>query len=267
MSEIKRLFLAFEVHAAWPAEYPEGRILAESDRHLTVAFFGNVDFNAVLEALKNIPLPPFLIGLCGRFDKCLFLPTHHPHVVAWRIDLGKNGKTVNDYIFSLQMSLANSGFKLQLHKEFLPHVTLCRSPFKVQDWKKQFSPLPCIVKDLHLYESLGHSQYKPIWSYALIPPFEEIEHTADIAYKINGENLEQLQKHAITALSFRFPQFLNYIQENSKVDSLEMLISNLNAFIAKADGDIGCPIKAVSYHGTVKQETNYTLSWEMIVDV
>ncbi len=40
MEEEKRLFFGAEVSAPWPKELPQGRVLEEKARHLTLAFLG-----------------------------------------------------------------------------------------------------------------------------------------------------------------------------------------------------------------------------------
>jgi len=47
------------------------------------------------------------------------------------------------------------------------------------------------------------------------------------------------------------------------ISDLNEIVYALNAMIARADSEIGCPFKAVSFHGT----ENQTNEWEMIVDV
>lgn len=54
--------------------------------------------------------------------------------------------------------------------------------------------------------------------------------------------------------------------DQSEPDTLDDVIGRLNRQIGTADGDMGVPFKAVSYHGTLRNEGSY-LAWEMIVDV
>ena len=55
-----------------------------------------------------------------------------------------------------------------------------------QEWLDHFTPLPFFVKAIHLYQSLGNLQYQSLWESPLLSPFEELEHTADIAFLIRG---------------------------------------------------------------------------------
>lgn len=136
---------------------------------------------------------------------------------------------------------------------WLCHVTLSRKPFDREEWKKAFIPLPLSIHGIHLYESLGQSKYKPIWSSPLIAPFTEIEHTADIAFLIRGDHFIQLHRHAQIALAFRFPPLLQFLNQNT-FDNLEDIIIDLNDTIAKADSLIGCPFKAISFHGQIEEK-------------
>lgn len=266
--EEKRLFLALQVLAPWPEKLPKGRSLSEENRHCTLAFLGQTDYPTIVKALESFPSPLFHVGFAGCFDKCLFLPERHPHVVAWHIRWLEDAAPLN----SFQKHLTNWLQSQQLHPQhadrpFLPHVTLCRSPFDLHDWKKAFTPLPVITTSIHLYESLGHSHYQSLWQYPIALPFEEIDHTADIAFKVRGSTIQAIHQHARIALAFRYPPLLNYFLEAATADNLDDIIIDLNALIGKADQEIGCPFKAVSFHGSVERETDHILTWEMIVDV
>lgn len=238
-----RLFFGMEVISPWPEENPSGRILLESDRHLTLAFLGE----STMPDLPSFPKPPFQIGLAGIFDKPLFLS----HVAAWHIHWLEGEKL----LLLFQKNLSNW---LHLKGEFLSHVTMARKPYDAKKWEESFRKLPLFVQNIHLYESLGYSKYKSLWSYPLLAPFEEIEHTADIAFRIRGN----LFLHAQLALSFHFPSMIDYF-DYGEVNDLGDIVTALNAMIARADSEIGCPFKAVSFHDI----QNKTGEWEMIVDV
>ncbi len=268
MNEIKkRVFFALEVHAPWPENLPKGHLLDPEDRHATLAFLGDVTIAPLQQYLDNqFPSPPFKVGFAGTFSKCLFLPPRHPNVVAWDVDWLDNNQPLAEYRETFLKWLKVQNYHPKEHEgPWLCHVTMARQPFDWDGWKKTFKPLPMTIHAIHLYESLGHSKYKPIWSYPLIPPFQEIEHTADIAFLVNGENASQIHRHAQTALAFRFPALIPFMNQN-KFENLEDIILNLNDIIAKADATIGCPFKAISYHGQL-QEKDSILQWEMIVDV
>lgn len=266
ISDKKRLFFGLEVEAPWPHKLPEGRVLQESHRHLTLAFLGETDFSKLSKALNSIPLPSFTLGLVGKFDKCLFLPEKHPHVVAWHVEWMDKTDELISFQKSLTEWLFTQGFLLEIENKFLPHVTICRSPFIKKQWEKSFEELPLSVNKIHLYESLGGLKYQPIWTHSLISPFEEIDHTADIGFWIRGNSLEQLYIHAQVALSFHFPNIIPYFPKQERIDNIDSIITSLNIGITRADSEIGCPLKAVSYHGNIHEKTN-VLEWEMIVDV
>lgn len=266
--EERRLFLGFGVEAPWPKDLPLGRLLEESQRHITLAFLGQTNFAKLYQSLSLFPKPSFQIGLVGQFDQCLLLPRQHPNVIAWHVKWLENATPLLSFQKTLMGWLQQQGFSpLHPEREFLPHVTLCRHSFIAKDWLRSFTPLPLLIKDIHLYESLGHSKYESRWHYRLKPAFEEMEHTADIAFWIRGTDFQQLYDHAQVALAFKYPPLLSYFSPGQKDLNLETIVMNLNDMIAKADQEIGCPIKAISFHDKLIEEEPNVLTWEMIVDV
>ena len=262
---IKRLFLGMEIHAPWPEELPNGRLLDPENRHLTLAFLGNVDYPQIQEALHTFPSPLFTLGFAATFDQCLFLPRPHPHVVAWHVLWGVREEMFMAYQKTLIQWLQKKGFSTDPKEQFMPHVTLCRAPFKEQSWQRVFKPLPLIAHHIHLYESVGNLKYKSLWKYSMLAPFEEIEHTADLAYLIRGSTYNELFYHAAIALCFHFPPLVTFISLLN-VLNLEEVIIALNQLVYKADCEIGCPFKAVSFHSQMQNEKNI-LQWMMIIDV
>lgn len=81
----KRVFFAFQIEAPWPKELPQGRLLDERSRHLTIAFIGAVEYAPFAEALSSFPPPPFQVGLTGYFDKIKFLPPRRANVASWHV--------------------------------------------------------------------------------------------------------------------------------------------------------------------------------------
>ncbi len=257
MDDEKRMFFGAEVFAPWP-HLPPARMIAETERHLTLTFLGNTSLPAIKQLLPQFPKPSFIVGPVGWCNRLLFIPEGDPKVAAYYIEW------LQGDIAPLHMEL-QKWLSLPDKRAFLPHVTVARSPFDKEAWKESFEEFPIAVRAIHLYESVGHLNYVPLWTYPLTPPFEELEHTADIAFLIRGENLAALFVHAQIALSFKFPEFLRYF---SRVlpKSLDALITELNRGISLADQEIGCPFKAVSFHGEILQKEGLLL-WEMIVDV
>lgn len=251
-----RLFLGAEVAAPWPSTFPQGRVIKESGRHLTLAFLGEVDYAKAEKLLPAFPEPPFKIGPVGKCDGVLFLPESHPRALAYHIDWFSD--QITTYHKSLLLWLTD--FKIR-DRELLSHVTVARSPFNPEEWKRSFTEIPVMMKAIHLYESQGNLNYHPLWSYPFTLPFVEIEHTADIAFLIRGQDLSALFLHAQIALAFKFPPLLNFFFLE-KPESLDQMITLLNRVISYADAEIGVPFKAVSFHGHFKNQ-----QWEMIVDV
>ncbi|MCB1181426.1 MAG: hypothetical protein KDK55_05345 [Chlamydiia bacterium] len=264
--ENKRVFFGLQIDAPWPENLPAGELLAEKDRHATLAFLGDVHFPLLKSALARFPPPPFRVGFCGRFDKVLLLPPHHPRLVAWNMQFGEEIQKLIDYQTLLSTWLKKEGLIFNKKHNFTPHVTMCRRPHALRDWKKKFSPLPFITTHLHLYESLGQLRYQPIWSYPLLPPFKEIDHTADFGFEIFGESLLHLFSHAQIALCFIFPPLIDFLITPSRLETHEDVIIALNELVSHADIELGIPFKAVSFHGNLKQK-NTIYSWEMILDV
>lgn len=271
MSEAdKRVFLGLEIEAPWPMKLPKGRLLDEKHRHVTLAFLGSVDWIRLQSSLGHFPHPDFQIGPSGKFSRCLFLPPRHPHVVAWEAEWMDDFDKKQIPAFQKQLVewLKSETFHPDdRHSEWLPHMTMARSPFDFHEWKSSFMELPFISRNIHLYESMGHSHYEPRWTFPFLAPFDEIEHTADIAFKVRGETIEQLFKNAFLAMSFHYPQALAYYAKPDSLKGVDDIVQGLNALITKIDGDIGMPLKAVSYHGEITTALKNTLEWEMIIDV
>jgi 2'-5' RNA ligase len=259
---MKRLFFGAEITAPSTQEPLSGRLIDPTYRHLTLAFLGNTSFSKLEEQLSLFPKPVFRVGLVGVCDRLLFLPPEHSRVVAGHVSGLEKLKLFHD---SLSAWLEERGYPID-RREFLPHVSLARAPFDPEEWEKQFTPFPVVISAIHLYESTGNLNYVPLWSYPLLPPFEEFAHTADIAFHIRGASLPEIHLHAQIALAFKFPPLLAYFAEDLCSD-LDDIIIALNATIARADQEAGCPFKAVSFHGKVVQDENKILHWEMIVDV
>ena len=262
MQGMQRLFFGLEVDSPWPSFYPEGRLISEKQRHITLAFLGFVDPTALQKSIEKIPLPSFSIGPVGFCDQLLFLPEERPRTVSWHIEWLSEERELSGYRVELLHWLDKLGYRTD-RRPFLPHLTIARTPFKREEWEG-FSSQPFITKALHLYESIGNLHYPSRWQFPLEPAFEEFEHTADLAFSVRASNLQQLYLHAALALSFKFPPLIAYLKRpnNKTIGDFFDVISALNELIAVADQEQGCPFKAVSYHGQFKEN-----SWEMIVDV
>jgi 2'-5' RNA ligase len=266
-ASLKRMFFALDVKAPWPEKMPMGRFLDEEHRHITLSFLGHADFGKMQKSLDRFPYPPFKVGFAGVFSELLLLPPRHPHVAAWKVQWIDDAISLEPYQKILEAWLLEEGFMPDIRDNFLPHVTICRSPFHPRQWEKAFRPLPMIASGLHLFESMGSLRYLPLWSCPVKPPFEEYEHTADVAYRIYGESILQLKKHAYVALAFKSPEILTHLSINkAEPAGVEDIIIDLNEAIARVDEQMGTPFKAVSFHGDIQEEEG-VLKWEMIVDV
>ena len=250
---VKRLFFGFEVDAPWPDQGPEGRLIPPESRHLTLAFLGNIDENTL--DLSKIPLPEGKIGSVAKASSLAFFE----RVVAYSLE------ALDPSLLDYQKALAEA-LGIVDDRRYHGHVSLARAPFDKQAWEAAFEPVPVLLGSLHLYESLGNFTYPPIWTHELVKPFEEIEHTADVAFLVRGKDLSQLGYHASFALSFAFPEFLPYC-EFKQIVSFEALVSDLNRMVTRADIDVGSPVKAVSFAGHAHEIEAGILEWEMIVDI
>lgn len=264
-TQIRQLFLGLEVHAPWGDVFPRGRLIAPEHRHLTLAFLGRQSLPDLLEKLDSFPALPFELAPVGEFDRVLFLPKRQPKVVAWHVQWWDEADAVAGFRTDCVTWLRQQGYAVD-ERPFLPHMTIARGHFSPRQWREAFHPLPFYTPALHLYESLGYSKYRCVKSFFFRPPFEEIEHTADLAFHVYGETKEQLFVHAQAALAFAYPELVRYRTAVETVDSFEGIVRELNRMLQRMDVDQGCPLKAVTYSGEITED-NGVLSWEMIIDV
>ncbi|HEY2810705.1 MAG TPA: hypothetical protein VGJ00_04890 [Rhabdochlamydiaceae bacterium] len=263
-NESKRLFFAAQIKATWPQEFPLGRMILEETRHMTLAFIGNSSYEALETLLPQVPLPSFRVGLSGIGTALAFLPKEHARVVALDIMWLEDPHFFFVFQSALSAWLTASGYALK-KQAFYPHITIARAPFDKEKWLEHFEPVPFYLAAIHLYESLGNLEYRSLWSHLLENPFTSIDHTADIAFEVCGESIQQLFLHAQLALFFTFPPLAQFYTPSS-INTFNEIIVELNRMIAMADAEIGCAFKAVSFHGSI-QKRNELLYWEMIVDV
>jgi 2'-5' RNA ligase len=264
-NDLKRLFFALELKAAWPDALPQGRVLKEEARHVTLAFLGNQSLSKLLQDVSDLPWKEPFLGFAGWCNKVHFLPKRHPRVVAGHV-VWSHFEALIEVQKTLAVWLEQHGYPVD-ERPFHPHLTLARSPFRFNDWRKALHSFPVIAYSLNLYESVGNLCYEPVWKFPLISPIEEIEHTADMAFRIRGKAFKEIFLNALIALSFKSPALLHYGVDLEGFENLDDVIMRLNGVVAHADADQGCPFKAVSYHGEAIQESEGVLVWEMIVDV
>ncbi|MBS0605088.1 MAG: hypothetical protein JSS60_08675 [Verrucomicrobia bacterium] len=264
-SDSGRLFFGAQVEAPWPKDYPPGRMIEEETRHVTLAFLGDTSLPALQALLPSAPLPPFLIGPAGIGNTLIFLPPDKNRVAALSVQWLDPSAAFNIYQKQFTIWLKASGYSLE-ERPYFPHITIARGPFDKKSWQDHFAPLPFFVKAIRLYQSIGNLHYRSLWDVPLLSPFEEFEHTADIAFLVRGSTPQELHRNAQLALAFKFPSLVPFFSARLQ-GTLDEIIIALNEIVGTADAECGCPFKAVSFHGQIKVDENNLLNWEMIVDV
>lgn len=262
---MERLFFGFEVLAPWQDPLPQGRILEESSRHITLAFLGEHPLPSLIDQTSSLPQFSAPFGFGGIFDAPLFLPERRANVVAYHAVWERDEK-VTEFKNDLLLWLESLKIFPRKWDNALWHLTMARAPLDKKHWKTTFTPIPFILKGFHLYQSHPDLRYEKKLSFSFPPPFYEVEHTKDTTFHIIGEDFQALAFHAKIALGFRFPKLTRYISFQKKEESQEELIGELNRAIQNAKIAEGVPLKAVSYHGELI-EMNGGLFWEMMCDV
>jgi len=261
-----RVFVAAKVQAPWP-EMPKGKAIKEENRHITICFLGEL-LKENKEEYLDFPKPGFLLSPVGRFTKCVGMPKRHPRLIAFEGDFLNEQNHLENYQKEI-FKWANS-LKIELKNEyrpFYPHTTMIRRDFDEKKWQDAFVPTPFYISNIHLYESLGNSNYKILKSYPLKSAFEEMQHTADIAYIIRGKDFDEIYINAAVALAFQFPLICVYVEKGRSCSSLLEVIAALNEHVSHADIEWGCNFKAVSFHDKIKKTEDGYYEWEMIIDV
>lgn len=261
--EEKRMFFGLSVSSQWPDSFPNAKIIKANMRHITLAFLGSTDFEAIEKDLDSFPKAPFKVGPDGILDKLLLLPENDPNVVAY------HAKFIDDRVESYRKDIVSWLEERSIYKEekraFLPHVTIGKKPKKLSQWKDEFSPMPFIVQDICLYESLGNSEFKILWQKPFALPVEEITHTADIAYIIRGQTNQEFFNNAQVALCYADEQMISFI-EDKKVNTFDDVVIELNNLNEKTGEKQEALFKSISFHGSGTDENGF-ISWEMFVDV
>jgi len=263
----KKVFFGFEIETFWIDIPKEKKNISEKNRHITLLFLGENDITKINNLLDILPSCNFEIGLVGFFKKCLFLPLKKPKLIAYQVDFFEKNEIVENFQKQLFEFFKKKNFQIKQNNKFLPHVTICRNDFNIEVWKSSFKFLPLYIKSFNFYESLGHGEYNTLWKKDFIKPFEEIKHTADIAFNIKGKTYTDLLYNGFIALCFKSLAFLSYYKELKKVDSVDDVIINLNDIVTNAEIDgMHMPFKAISFHANIEKKDEI-LNWEMIVDV
>jgi len=260
-----RLFIGASVVAVWPDKFLSNEIIKEENRHFTILFFGGQDQDAK-NILMNFPKPESILSPTGVFSNYVGLPKRSPHLVAME---GKiiTGMNIEDYRNNISRwsEMQKIDFK-KPKRPFYPHLTICRKHPDIFKWESSKIKIPFYIDGINLYQSLGKSEYERLKTYPLVPAFEQIHHTADIAFLIRGESLQSIFINAQIALAFTYPDILDFLKTDVEISSQDQIVMKLNKVISNIDIEVGCPFKAVSFHGSFTQQLGYT-QWEMIVDV
>lgn len=159
----KRVFIACSLKADWPQQFPPGKILTIDNRHMTLAFLGNIE-DIKLPILDQVPKPNFNQQPGGEFDKILALPKRKPRAMSYHARFTMEEQAMLDYQKQLIYWLSQYQFLVD-DRPFLPHVTIARPPFEKSQWQHYFQPFTFLVTGIHLYESLGHRQFQILNSY------------------------------------------------------------------------------------------------------
>ncbi len=262
-------FIAAEVIAPWPEKMPKsGRLISPDSRHLTLAHLRETSFQSIEKVLAKSPIHHLKISPVGQFTDTLFLPnSKQPRLVAWEVQRLEKKKASRQILQDVRDDLENCGIEID-KKAFHPHVTLAQGDIDVDEWKDHFTKIPLILKKIHLYRSEGNGRYQSLWNLPLELPFQEMPHTADMAFLLRGKTPEEIHLHAQVAIAFAFPQFFPYLDQENSSHHLDDIVIHLNELVSRVDCAMGSPLKAVSFHGEIaKKAINDIYEWEMIIDV
>lgn len=260
-----RCFVAFSVSGPWP-DWDLQKPLLPPFRHLTLAFLGQRDRVQVLQQAQawrpSLQVAPLLAA-----DRWSLLPDRNPHVLALSTPLATQQMQVQQVrrnccqAFGLQLPIPHDG-EQEGSWDWHPHVTVSRDPKVIPSW----APLPLVCGDLHLYESLPDRVYRPIYSWAVAPAFEEFEHPADRAYRCRGSSWAELCLSLLWALAQEVPSLVVQAPRCNDVRSHAEAVALLNQILSEADASGPIPWKAVTFHGSIHQQTLPWI-WEVVIDV
>lgn len=232
-----RLFFGFEVETP-DLDLAPGKYLAKKDRHITLAFLGEVDLNTILAHLNHLPKPDFTDGFMGIFTEVLFFPPSHPTSAVYKATFPKKERSIRMFQQRLVDWLKILGLPpTDPEREWLPHVTFARKPFDPKQWREAFHSCPFSVSKLHLYESMGDSKYEPRWTYALNPVYDQT--------KVRGKDFQEWLFHIQAALSMRHPKLWEFFQDTSEPRSHREAYQMINKGIAAANAKYGMGIPAL----------------------
>ena len=255
----KRLLFGFEVHAPWPESLPDMKTLKAKNYHLTLLFFGNTSYKKIHEHIRYMPKPTFRVGPVAFSDSPLRLPNRSSDVITWHVEpFGED--VIDEYQRVIYDYFLEKGYDLE-RKKFIKHITLGKSAVLKKEAKKSFRSLPLYFKNLHFYESYQGDQYEPIWTYDLLPPFEEKKNGHFVLY---GESFQQTFLNAQIALAFKCPALVPFLDSSYKVRNLHDGGIRLTTIINQAFRKAEVPIERVIFPDS-GQEENGLLTWDLFV--
>jgi 2'-5' RNA ligase len=264
---IKNFFFAFELETIWEDDFKDLKVIDKKNRHLTLLFLGENNFNEIKKYLDQMSNLNIQIGSVGYFEKVIFLPENNPRAAAYKANFLNDELKIKNYQKELISFFKNKEINLKKEKDFLPHVTISRDKFDKKELKNKFIKAPFYIKSFNLYESLFSSNYKSLWKKEYLAPFKEIEHTADIAFEVVGIDCNQLLLNAFTAICFKEFKMLDYINLLKKVSSIDEIIINLNEILTQMEIDgYQAFFKAISLNQKTYKKNNL-IFWEMVIDV
>ena len=124
----------------------QGRLVAENNWHITLAYFGASDINTqacLEENAEKVNSQPFELEL----SKCGFWPRPK---VAW-LGVKETPDVLKDLVHDIQQNIQPCGFKAEA-RIYQPHVTLVRKA-KHQAAVSEVEPISCKVTQFCLVES------------------------------------------------------------------------------------------------------------------
>lgn len=258
--DIKRLLFGFEALAPWPDVLPDEKTLKARKRHLTLLFFGNTSYKKMYQHIRYMPKPFFRLGPVAVADSFLSLPHRSSNVLTWHVEsFGEN--LIDEYQRVIFDYFEEKGYPLE-GKKFIKHITLGKNGSIIQEIKKNFHPLPLCFLNLHLYEKHQDEHYEPIWTYDLLPPFEEVE---EGHFFIHGESFQQLFLNAQIALAFKCPEFVPFLDQTYQVRNLQDGGVRLTTLINQAYRAVKLPIKKAIFPDG-GYERNGLATWDLFVE-
>ncbi|MEM8728146.1 MAG: hypothetical protein AAGE99_05540 [Chlamydiota bacterium] len=227
--------------------------------YLTLLFFGNISYQTIHDHIRYMPKPPFRVGLVAIADSPLRLPKRSPDILTCRVEaFGEN--PIDAYQRLIYDYFEEKGYDLE-GKKFVKHITLGKS-LSIEEAKRNFRPLPLYFSNLHLYEKHRGDHYEPIWTYDLLPPFEEKKRGH---FLLHGESFQRLFLNAQMALAFECPALVPFLDQSYVVRNLHDGGIRLKTLIDQAYRAVKTPIKQAIFSDRGDEEKGL-LSWNLFVE-